>query len=261
MATRPKLSDAERQRRSDRMKATNAAKRAAKAEAPAADTAFGGAGDDTLPAGDGWMAGQQVSLFVIACARAAHEANRAYCAAWGDFSQLPWEDAPGWQKDSAINGVEGVLAGNNAEQSHESWLKQKIADGWKFGPVKDPEKKEHPCMVPYAELPAEQRGKDSIFVAVVTAMATALGLIPIHEAAPVSERAFAKLAGKTFDRAIDSVKLTLDHGFSDGAGRRITVEHRISPTDWASICRRLGVEDLTDHEISALLSFGKAPQG
>lgn len=66
-----------------------------------------------------------------ACARAAHEANRAYCVALGDDSQASWEDAPVWQRDSARNGVRGVLAGNTPEQSHESWLREKEATGWR----------------------------------------------------------------------------------------------------------------------------------
>lgn len=109
-----------------------------------------------------------------ACARAAHEANRAYCIAIGDTSQPSWDDAPDWQKSSAANGVVGVLIGNTPEQSHESWLSEKRATGWEYGPVKDPKKKEHPCFVPYAELPSEQRAKDHLFVAVVKAMAAAL---------------------------------------------------------------------------------------
>ena len=32
-----------------------------------------------------------------ACARASHEANRAYCLAIGDASLAPWEQAPDWQ--------------------------------------------------------------------------------------------------------------------------------------------------------------------
>jgi RyR domain len=111
-----------------------------------------------------------------ACARAAHEANRAYCLVLGDDSQTSWENAPEWQRTSAVNGVRGVLAGNNPEQSHESWLAEKAATGWKYGPVKDPEKKEHPCFLPYAELPAAQRAKDHVFTGVVRAMAEALGL-------------------------------------------------------------------------------------
>lgn len=111
-----------------------------------------------------------------ACARAAHEANRAYCIALGDLSQVPWHEAPEWQRKSCILGVAGVLEkGNGPRESHESWLKEKEATGWKYGPVKDPEKKEHPCFVPYDELPAEQQVKDSIFTSVVRLMASALG--------------------------------------------------------------------------------------
>jgi len=101
-------------------------------------------------------------------AQAAHEANRGYCQALGDDSQPHWVDAPDWQKDSARNGVRFHLANAaTPEQSHESWLAQKTAEGWKYGPVKDVEKKEHPCFVPYADLPAEQKAKDYIFKSIV----------------------------------------------------------------------------------------------
>ena len=110
---------------------------------------------------------------IEACARAAHECNRAYCLAMGDASQPSWDEAPTWQKASAHHGVHGVLAGNTPEQSHESWLAEKKAAGWRYGPAKNPDKKEHPCYVPYAELPPEQRVKDDIFVHVVTVMAGA----------------------------------------------------------------------------------------
>ena len=115
---------------------------------------------------------------IEACARAAHEANRAYCIAIGDNSQQPWDEAPEWQRTSARNGVVGVINGNTPEQSHESWLAEKRATGWSYGPVKDPEKRTHPCFVPYDELPPEQRGKDELYVAVVTAMADALSVKP-----------------------------------------------------------------------------------
>lgn len=36
---------------------------------------------------------------IEACAHAAHEANRAYCAAIGDLSQVAWECAPEWQQN------------------------------------------------------------------------------------------------------------------------------------------------------------------
>jgi len=97
-------------------------------------------------------------------AKAAHQANKEYCESMHDYSQPDWENAHDWQKESVLDGVEGVLNGNTPEQSHESWLKHKKAHGWTFGEVKDPEKKEHPCMVPYNQLPEEQKKKDSIFI-------------------------------------------------------------------------------------------------
>lgn len=101
-------------------------------------------------------------------AEIAHEINRAYCAAIGDNSQVPWANAPEWQRESASQGVHFHLAhpGASPEASHESWLAEKERDGWKYGPVKDAEKREHPCFVPYCELPAEQRAKDYLFKAV-----------------------------------------------------------------------------------------------
>jgi hypothetical protein len=98
-------------------------------------------------------------------AKAAHELNKAYCESIGDNSQPSWEDAPEWQKSSAINGVQFHLDNPDAtpSASHESWLKQKTEEGWKYGEVKNPETKEHPCFVPYEQLPNEQKAKDYIF--------------------------------------------------------------------------------------------------
>jgi len=102
-------------------------------------------------------------------AKVAHEVNRAYCQSMGDNSQLPWEEAPEWQKTSAINGVKHHIANPDTtpEQSHEVWLAEKTATGWKFGLVKDAEKKEHPCFLPYSLLKESDKAKDYIFRAVV----------------------------------------------------------------------------------------------
>ncbi len=102
-------------------------------------------------------------------ARFCHEVNRAYCEAIGDPTQVSWEEAEQWQRDSAVNGVTAVLSNptGTPADSHANWLAHKEADGWTYGPVKDPAKKEHPCMVPYDQLPKEQRVKDYLFRAVV----------------------------------------------------------------------------------------------
>lgn len=105
-------------------------------------------------------------------AKVCHEANKAYCETLGDNSQTNWEDAPDWQKKSAIDGVKNIIDGvvKAPEDSHKSWLAEKERDGWKYGEVKDVEKKTHPCIVPYDELPKDQQKKDALFFAIVNAL-------------------------------------------------------------------------------------------
>jgi hypothetical protein len=124
------------------------------------------------------LVGQESILAVMKptdIAKVSHETNRAYCQVLSDYSQPSWETAPEWQRISAIKGVEFHLAnpGSQPSHSHEEWLKEKEATGWKYGPVKDPEKKEHPCFVPYDKLPPAQKIKDDLFVAIVNALRNA----------------------------------------------------------------------------------------
>ena len=106
---------------------------------------------------------------IVQIAKTCHEANRVYCAALGDDSQLVWDEAPEWQRESAIDGVNFHLANPDANpgQSHNNWMTYKWADGWRYGEVKDAEAKVHPCIVPFLELPVAQQFKDILFIAVV----------------------------------------------------------------------------------------------
>lgn len=128
-------------------------------------------------------------------ARTAHEVNRLYCLSQGDDSQPRWEDAPEWQKRSAIQGVRFHMKNPEAgaAASHNNWLQQKLKEGWKYGPIKDPEKKEHPCMVPFEELPAAQQLKDSLFAAVVHGVMNLSVKKPVTSAKGEVERLRAEL--------------------------------------------------------------------
>lgn len=104
-------------------------------------------------------------------ARITHEVNRAWCQYNGDDSQPTWENAPDWQRQSALAGVRFHAFNPNADDaaSHNSWLRQKETDGWVYGEVKDAEAKTHPCFVPFDQLPPEQQFKDRLFRTIVHA--------------------------------------------------------------------------------------------
>lgn len=109
-----------------------------------------------------------VALIAIAC----HSANKAICEANGDLSQKSWDEAEKWQKESAINGVNFVISNPDVtpEMQHQAWCDDKVKDGWVYGSDKNPEKKEHHCLVPYKDLPPSQTIKDLVFTTICKAM-------------------------------------------------------------------------------------------
>ena len=111
-------------------------------------------------------------MLVEDIAAVCHEANREYCRAIGDNSQLSWEQSPYSVKQSAIAGVYFVLndPAASAAQQHDKWVSTRIDDGWTYGPELDREHKKHPCIVAYDDLPIEQRAKDRLFKSIVTAL-------------------------------------------------------------------------------------------
>lgn len=47
-----------------------------------------------------------------------------------------------------------------AENTHDHWAQQRLADGWTYGPQRDDAQKKHPCLVPYADLPDSEKVYD-----------------------------------------------------------------------------------------------------
>lgn len=47
-----------------------------------------------------------------------------------------------------------------AKNTHENWAKQRMSAGWRWGSKRDDEKKEHPCLVPYEQLPESEKEYD-----------------------------------------------------------------------------------------------------
>lgn len=106
---------------------------------------------------------------VLGIASVCHEATRQYNKTIGE--KMPrWDSAPNWMRESTVKGVQYFLGRPDAgpEDMHNEWLAQK--GDWKWGPEKDPDKKEHPCILPYDELDTEQKKKDLLFIAIVKAL-------------------------------------------------------------------------------------------
>lgn len=47
-----------------------------------------------------------------------------------------------------------------AENVHDVWAEARIAQGWTYGEQRDDKKKKHPCLVPYNELPNDEKEYD-----------------------------------------------------------------------------------------------------
>ena len=61
-----------------------------------------------------------------------------------------------------------------AENTHEHWSRRRLAEGWRYGPRRDDAKKEHPGLVPYAELTESEKDYDRL-----TAMETLKAILAL----------------------------------------------------------------------------------
>ncbi|MBO7445288.1 MAG: Ryanodine receptor Ryr [Bacteroidales bacterium] len=47
-----------------------------------------------------------------------------------------------------------------AKHVHEVWAATRIAQGWTYGPERNDAERKHPCLVPYDQLPEEEKAYD-----------------------------------------------------------------------------------------------------
>ncbi|MDR1203333.1 MAG: Ryanodine receptor Ryr [Tannerellaceae bacterium] len=47
-----------------------------------------------------------------------------------------------------------------ARNTHEVWSQQRLAEGWRYGTTRNDTKKEHPCLIPYEDLPENEKEYD-----------------------------------------------------------------------------------------------------
>lgn len=108
-------------------------------------------------------------------ARVVHEAGFALCQEFGDNSWKHWEETDQWRVDATLDQIESYKKTlRNGEEisprrDHEIWVANKINAGWKYGPVKDADKKEHPLLVAFDQLPPVEKFKNHLFAAILQA--------------------------------------------------------------------------------------------
>lgn len=62
-----------------------------------------------------------------------------------------------------------------AENVHDNWAMERIADGWTYGPQRDDIQKHNPCLVPYSELDESEKKYDRKIVEEVIKALLAFG--------------------------------------------------------------------------------------
>ncbi|MGO9269334.1 MAG: RyR domain-containing protein [Terriglobia bacterium] len=72
----------------------------------------------------------------------------------------PYEPRP--LDTSSVKLTEDILQLTEllARNTHEIWARQRLADGWRYGPNRDDDRKEHPSLVPYETLPESEKEYD-----------------------------------------------------------------------------------------------------
>lgn len=109
---------------------------------------------------------------VEAAARICFEVNKAYSG-----SEDNWDDLTMGEKEELVEAVKTAFFSNyNANIQHHKWCWIYLKKGWKWGKVKDEEKKEHPCLLPWDYLSEEDQLRDHLFVGMVELLNDKIGI-------------------------------------------------------------------------------------
>ena len=103
------------------------------------------------------------------------EANRAQAAdIVAKMSSIGWRVVPAEQGER-FELTEAQLD-RLARAEHERWMRQRLSAGWSYGPVRDDAARLHPLLIPYDDLPADERQQDIDAVLEIPALLAAAGL-------------------------------------------------------------------------------------
>jgi hypothetical protein len=106
-------------------------------------------------------------------AEVCHGAFAGLQAATGDnFPSPPWLHLAPDLKAAAVEGVRRVRqlgSSLSARDHHQEWVGYMTALGWSRG-RRDAEKRTHPDLADWEDLPVSEQDKDRVFIAIVVAL-------------------------------------------------------------------------------------------
>jgi hypothetical protein len=71
-----------------------------------------------------------------------------------------------------------------AEHTHDTWAQRRLAEGWTYGPRRDDARKQHPGLVPYAQLSRAEKEYDRATALQTLKAVLALGYRIVRDGRP-----------------------------------------------------------------------------
>jgi hypothetical protein len=99
-----------------------------------------------------------------------HDAQVGLSKAQHSAPPTGWHLLTEVQRRAAVDSVRLARCGATPKGIHDAWREALLADGWRWGAVKDPVARIHPCLVPWERLSKAEQDKDILFIMVVTAL-------------------------------------------------------------------------------------------
>jgi hypothetical protein len=103
-------------------------------------------------------------------ARLIYEATRIEAEWSGRIVPETWEQRDEKFRSQFVGIVSKYINAERLptpEQAHNSWMESYLEMGWRHGEKRDPVAKTHPDLVPFDELPRDEKDKDAIFLAFI----------------------------------------------------------------------------------------------
>jgi len=108
-------------------------------------------------------------MTVTQIAKIAHEIRSVSIGLFKGKPTIAWDDLNEGVKNYILREVHYWLKNPSASasDSHNEWLRCKTEEGWSFGEENDHENKKHPSIVPYDQIPIQEKMANELIMKTV----------------------------------------------------------------------------------------------